>query len=85
MDLNSIIKFSRSSYCGTMETVVSWEHRDTGSIPDLAQWVKNPALPQLWLRLKLRLRSDPWPGNSICHGVAKKRKKKKSLYRQLSF
>ena len=23
------------------------------------------------------LRSDPWPGNSICHGVTKKKKKKK--------
>ena len=30
-----------------------------------AQWVKDPALLQLWHRSKLRLRFDPWPGNSI--------------------
>ena len=34
------------------------------------------ALPQLWLRSQLRLRSDPWPRNSKCHGAAKKEKKK---------
>ena len=31
-------------------------------------------LPQLWLRLQLWLGCDPWPGNSICHRVAKKEK-----------
>jgi len=30
-----------------------------GSIPSPAQWVKDPAWPQLWLG------SDPWPGSSI--------------------
>ena len=53
---------------------------DTGSILDPAQRVKDPALPQLWLRLQLRLRSDPWPGNSICCGAAKNGKKKKVGY-----
>ena len=42
--------------------------------PRLAQWVKNLALPQLWLRSKLWLGSDPWPKNSICSGVAKEEK-----------
>ena len=37
----------------------------------VAQWVKDLVLPQLWLRSRLHLGSDPWPRNSICHGVAK--------------
>ena len=36
-----------------------------------AQWVRNLALPQLRLRSWLWLRSDPWPGSSMCHRVAK--------------
>ena len=39
--------------------------------PGPAQWVKDPALPQLWLRARLWLGSDTWPGNSIYHGAAK--------------
>ena len=42
-----------------------------GLIPNPAQWVKDPALPKPLLRLQLWLRSEPWPGNSICHGAAK--------------
>jgi len=29
----------------------------------VVQQVKDPALPQLWSRLQLRLGFDPWPGN----------------------
>ena len=37
--------------------------------------VKDLALPQLWLWSRLQLRSDPWPGSSICHGVDNKKGK----------
>ena len=40
----------------------------------LAQLVKDLAWLPLQLRSRLRLGSDPWPGNSICLGVAKKEK-----------
>ena len=59
---------------------VSLECWDTGSIPGLAQLVKDPTLPQLWQRSHLWLRSDPWLRNSVCHGAAKKRKKKILLH-----
>ena len=35
---------SQSSHCGAMGLVASWEHWDIGSIPGLAQWIKNLAL-----------------------------------------
>ena len=51
---------------------------DTDLILSPACWVKGPALPPPWLRLRLWLESDPWPGNSILmHEVAKKEEKKK--------
>ena len=46
---------------------------DTGSIPSPAQWVKDLVLSKLQCSSQLWLGSDPWPRNSICHGVAKKR------------
>ena len=60
----------RSSCCGT-----------TGStgmqvqFPARAQWVKDPALPQLQLRSQQLLRSDHWPG-AACAIRRPKRKKK---------
>ena len=36
-----------------------WSTETTGLIPSPAQWVKDPALPQLWCKSKLCLRSDP--------------------------
>ena len=53
--------------------MVSWEPWDSGSIPSLAQWLKDLVLPQLQLRLQLWLEFDPCPGNPR---VAKKKKKK---------
>ena len=49
--------------------------------------LKNLVLPQLWHRLKLWLRSDSWPRNSICHGEArtKKKKKKRKKERKIFF
>ena len=59
--------------------VASWEYWDAGSIPGLAQWVKDLVLLQLQYKSQLWLESDPWPRISICHRVAKKKKKKKFL------
>ena len=38
---------------------------------------KDLVLPQLWHQSHLQLRSDPWPGDSICCRVAKKEKQTK--------
>ena len=60
-----------------MGWAMSLEHWDTGFIPGLAQWIKDPALQQPPHRSPVWLGNDPWPRNPICHGVAKKEKKKK--------
>ena len=46
-------------------------------LPDPTQWVKDLALLQLWHRLHLQLKFDPWPGTSICHGGSLKKRKEK--------
>ena len=76
------LAFWRHSRCSPMGSVVPWERWDTGLIPAPAQWVVDLALPQLQLGLQLRLRSDPWPRNSMCCGAVKKKKKKKKKRRR---
>ena len=39
------------SYRGSLVTSPTSIHEDAGSIPDLAQWFKDLALPWLWCRL----------------------------------
>lgn len=68
-----------SSRCGTRGSEVSLQHWVSGSFPGLAQWVKELMLPQLRHRLQLWLRSDAWPGNSMCLGVAKRGEKKECM------
>ena len=46
----------------------------------MAQQVKDLALPQLWRRLQLRLRFDPWPWNIHMLWVRPKKKKKMFLW-----
>ena len=65
-----------------------WQHLgDPGTcVQFLAQHSglsKDQALLQLWLRLRLQLRSDPWSGNSTCLGAAengKEQQQKKDVY-----
>lgn len=57
--------------------MASLQRWDAGLNPGLAQWVQDLALLQLWCRSQLRLDSDPSPGNSLCHKVVEKEKKKK--------
>ena len=57
-------------WCNRLDCLCSG--RDADSIPGPVRWVKDLVLLQLWYKLQLQLRFDPWPGNAICHGLAKK-------------
>jgi len=50
------------------------------SIPSPEQWVKDPALLQLWYRLQLRLRLDPWSGNFLVWPEKGEKKRDKKLW-----
>ena len=63
-----------SSGSGTTGSMMSWEHWNTGVIPVLAQWVKDPALLQLQHRSKLAY-PDPWPGELHVTWDGQKKKK----------
>ena len=45
MDITKSLE-DRSSHCGSVEMNLTGIHEDVGSIPGLAQWVKDLALPQ---------------------------------------
>ena len=64
-----------SSLCGAAGSAASLEHWDTGLTPSPAQWVKDLALLELWLRSQLWLRSDP-----LLWGGQKKKKKIKKKF-----
>ena len=53
---------------------ITLQKQVTSRVPAAAKWDQL----SLWStgRLQLWLKSVPWPGNSICTGVAKRKKKK---------
>ena len=61
---------------------MSWEQWFVGSIPSPAQWVGDPALLQLWLRLQMKL--DLIPGQGTPHAVGWPKKKNKTKLMQTS-
>ena len=64
-----------------MGSEASWESWDAGSIPGLAQGLKEVVLLQVWLRLQLQLGSDPGLLTPYAVGqpLPPKKKKKKIL------
>ena len=83
----------RSVHHGSVEMNLTSFHENTGSIPGLAQWVKNLALlwavvedvDRIWhccgcgISWRLHLQSTSSPGTSICYGRGSKKKKKRYM------
>ena len=76
----------RNSHCGLVVMNLTSNQEDPGSIPGLAQWIKDPALLWLWHRLAAAAPTGPlaWE-HPYAAGVAlKSRKKKKTASKRAS-
>ena len=61
------------------DSMLSVQRQVAGLIPSPEHWVKDLVLLQLRCKWQQWLRSDIWPGSSLCYGVAKKQGEKSLL------
>ena len=52
-------------------------------VPMVAQWIKEPVFPQLWLRSQLQLGFNSWPGKFYMTEVRPKTKPKKKKNKEI--